>query len=84
MFHTVEFLIQNAYRSLANIKQRRGKELEARARLLEKTQRLDVLSGEAKLTEGDLRSIEKLNTVLSRLKAAEIRLDRMLLILRDS
>ncbi|KAJ3295487.1 DNA-directed RNA polymerase III subunit RPC3 [Borealophlyctis nickersoniae] len=80
---TVDYLIQNGYRALANAKQRRAKEVSGRAMLIEKTQRSDVLSGEAKLSEAELKGVEQLNGVIKRLRASEARLDKMLLILRD-
>ncbi len=50
---TLELIIKNSYKTIYNIKIRTQKELESRALLLEKTKRLDVISGQAKLSKSD-------------------------------
>jgi DNA-directed RNA polymerase III subunit RPC3 len=80
---TLDLVVKRCYKTLANIKSRVIKETSDRLLLLEKTKRLDVMSGQASLDEADRKGLENLKNVLERLKAAEIRLQFMVLILRD-
>ncbi|KAI9089577.1 RNA polymerase III subunit RPC82 helix-turn-helix domain-containing protein [Phlyctochytrium arcticum] len=80
---TAVLLTEDAYKTLANVKQRREKEIAARARLIEKTQRLDVVAGQAKLSEGELRAVEHLNSVVRQLLVTECRMAHLLMTMKD-
>ncbi|EGF78165.1 hypothetical protein BATDEDRAFT_91024 [Batrachochytrium dendrobatidis JAM81] len=80
---TCTVLLTNAYKTLHRIKLRRTKELLDRTLLLEKTNRSDVLSGEAQLTTTDQENLAHLNTVLKKLHISEMRIDQMVMLLRD-
>ncbi|KAJ3056234.1 DNA-directed RNA polymerase III subunit RPC3 [Rhizophlyctis rosea] len=76
-------LVESGYRTLANLKQRRAKEIFARKLLLEKSERTDVVDGEGSLSVGELRQLDILGEVIKRLRSSEMRMDRMMLIFRD-
>ncbi|TPX65594.1 hypothetical protein SpCBS45565_g05058 [Spizellomyces sp. 'palustris'] len=76
-------MIESAYRTLGNLKQRRTKEVAARARLIDKMQRLDVISGDARLSEGELKAVAQLNQVVGQLLCTEVRMSQFLMILEE-
>ena len=78
---TKDMILQNLHKMILNIKTRAKSEQEARKLLIEKTKRLDVISGAAKLSEADNLGLQKLNSILEKLKTAEQRLERMAMIL---
>jgi hypothetical protein len=75
--------IQQTYKKIHRTKIRRFKETGNRSLLLEKAQRSDVVSGEAKLSEQEQTQLDALKRIQHRLKCAELRYDRLLMVLRD-
>ncbi|KAK9765015.1 RNA polymerase III subunit C82 [Basidiobolus ranarum] len=78
-----EVILEDCYKALASIRQRRNEEIKMRSRLLEKTQREDVKANQDLLNASDKAQLELLNKVLDWLEVAELRLDEMAMILRD-
>ncbi|ORX92951.1 hypothetical protein K493DRAFT_262953 [Basidiobolus meristosporus CBS 931.73] len=82
--HKCEELIMNdCYQALANIRQRHSIEVKSRSKLLRKVQREDVIANPGLLTALDHAQLQLLNKVLEWLEVAELRLDAMIMILRD-
>lgn len=65
------------------LKIRRQVELERRAIVLQKAQRSDILSGEASLSEADLKNLDGLKRSLKQMNTAMSRIDNMIMLLRD-
>ncbi len=80
---SMALLLGQSHKVLENLKIRAGTEEAARSLLLEKTKRLDVVSGQAKLSESDQRGLAQLNKTLTKLKLAELHVERMLMLIRD-
>ncbi|KAI8818623.1 RNA polymerase III subunit RPC82 helix-turn-helix domain-containing protein [Fimicolochytrium jonesii] len=80
---STRILQQNTYRTLWNVKERREKERDARALLIQKMERSDIVSGEAQLSEAELINVDHLNRVVSQLVMTESRLSRLLMVLEE-
>ena len=80
---TCTLLLQNVYKALNKVKLRRQSELEKRSILLQKTQRTDILAGEAHLSPQELKKLQELESVLKKLHTSQMRLDGLVLKLRD-
>ncbi|KAJ3153818.1 DNA-directed RNA polymerase III subunit RPC3 [Geranomyces variabilis] len=76
-------LAQSAYHALANLKRRRATEIEARALLIEKMNRTDIIEGDAQLSESEAAAVENLNRVVDQLIGSEIRMAEMLMVLEE-
>ena len=57
--------------------------METRKILLDKMKRLDVVSGQAKLTETDKKELEVLEKIETIIRISELRLESTIMILRD-
>lgn len=76
-------LLEDIYRTLANIQQRKRVERDQRSRLLEKTERSDVKGNLQLLGDADRQRLEALKRITERLECAELRLDEVVMWLRD-
>lgn len=76
-------LLVDLYRTLGNIRQRKRDEVASRSRLLDKAERQDVVMNPELLSEDEREQINILNAVIARLEVAELRIDNLVLILRD-
>ncbi|KAI9209760.1 RNA polymerase III subunit RPC82 helix-turn-helix domain-containing protein [Polychytrium aggregatum] len=79
----VERMLQQSYRMLNNVKLRRKKELEDRQVLLEKIERTDVAQNLDLLSDSDKAQWGLLKKTVGLLKATELRLDELIMTLRD-
>ena len=80
---TMKLIISNSHKTIFNLKTRYKKEITARKVLLDKMKRIDVASGQAKLTENDEKELSILKKIETKIRISEIRLEAMILILRD-
>jgi hypothetical protein len=80
---TNDILIQNSYKTIYRYKLRQEFEIQCRKLLLQKANRSDILSGEAHLSETELKKLEELDQILRQLSIQVMRIDGMLMKLRD-
>ncbi|TPX61940.1 hypothetical protein PhCBS80983_g00859 [Powellomyces hirtus] len=76
-------LAQSAYSTLGNLKQRRATEIDARARLIEKMGRSDIVDGSAQLNDAELLAVDNLNRVVATLVGSEVRVAEMVMTLEE-
>ncbi|KAI8051045.1 uncharacterized protein B0P05DRAFT_562718 [Gilbertella persicaria] len=76
-------LLQDVYRTLGNLQQRKNEELLRRVRLLDKLSRQDVIENMTLLNEIDRVELAKMEKVVERLETSKERLDEMIMILKD-
>ncbi|KAI9316888.1 RNA polymerase III subunit RPC82-domain-containing protein [Dichotomocladium elegans] len=76
-------LLVDVYRVIGNIQQRKQEELNIRSRLVEKTNREDVIQNQDLLSEVDKAELQQMNKVLERLDVSKSRLDEIVMIFRD-
>ncbi|KAI8999339.1 RNA polymerase III subunit RPC82 helix-turn-helix domain-containing protein [Gaertneriomyces semiglobifer] len=76
-------LVQDAYKTLCNIKERRLVEANARSILIEKTRRLDVISGESQLSEGELSRVAQWQKIVAQMNVCETRIAHFLMVFKD-
>ncbi|KAI8373043.1 uncharacterized protein BYT42DRAFT_594851 [Radiomyces spectabilis] len=76
-------LLVETYRVIGNLQQRKKEELKIRSRLLDKLNREDVKQNMDLLSEGDKAEIAQMDKVLQRLESSKMRLDEVIMILRD-
>ncbi|KAJ1799959.1 RNA polymerase III subunit C82 [Coemansia sp. RSA 2399] len=79
----VRAAMRYVFKSMANIFDRLDKELAARAPLVAKTRRADVIADSTLLTESENRELVALSETRRKLEVANVRLDGMLLIIHD-
>lgn len=79
----MKLVIKNSHKTIFNLKRRLKKEMNARQILLDKMKRLDVVSGQAKLTENDHKELLILEKIETKIRISEMRLESMIMILRD-
>ncbi|KAJ2881381.1 RNA polymerase III subunit C82 [Coemansia aciculifera] len=71
------------YQGMSNIIERNTKEVSARALLIAKTKREDVILDPGLLTDGERKELQNLARIKQRLTVANVRLDSMLLVIYD-
>lgn len=76
-------MIQDIYRTITNLQQRKTEELQKRDWLLGKLSRSDVASNIDLLNEIDKAEVGNMNKVIERIEIAKARLDEMIMVLRD-
>ena len=77
-------MIKNSHKTIFNLKSRIRKEIDTRKILLDKMKRLDVVSGQAKLTETDKKELAVLEKIETTIRISELRLESTIMMLRDS
>ncbi|KAI7898879.1 uncharacterized protein BX663DRAFT_533103 [Cokeromyces recurvatus] len=78
-----EQLLVDCYRSIGNLQQRKMYELSIRKRLIDKINRSDVIENPDLLGEAEKKEIEKMEKILERLEVSKMRIDNVIMILRD-
>ncbi|KAJ2061136.1 RNA polymerase III subunit C82 [Coemansia sp. RSA 2337] len=71
------------YQGMSNIIERSTKEVSARALLIAKTKREDVILDPSLLTDGERKELNNLARIKQKLAIANVRLDSMLLVIYD-
>ncbi|KAJ2816758.1 RNA polymerase III subunit C82 [Coemansia furcata] len=71
------------YQGMSNVIERATKEVAARALLIAKTKRADVVLDPRLLTDGERKEIQNLARIKQKLAVANVRLDSMLLAIYD-
>ncbi|KAJ1856076.1 RNA polymerase III subunit C82 [Coemansia sp. RSA 1822] len=79
----VSAALRGALQGISNIMQRADQETLARAALVAKSQRADVVAGTTHLTPGEQASLQVLGKLKQQIDVCVIRLDTMLLLLHD-
>ncbi|KAJ2386836.1 RNA polymerase III subunit C82, partial [Coemansia sp. RSA 2559] len=79
----VRAAMRYVFKSMANVYDRLDKELVARAPLVAKTRRADVIADSSLLTDSENRELAALSETRRKLEVANVRLDGMLLIVHD-
>ncbi|KAI8854420.1 hypothetical protein BC829DRAFT_379916 [Chytridium lagenaria] len=79
----VQNLGEFTYQVLLNLKIRRGKLLEENYKLIEKSERSDVIADPSALLDWERASLDKFYSTMGILRVSEIRLSKSLLILKD-
>ncbi|KAJ1965639.1 RNA polymerase III subunit C82 [Dipsacomyces acuminosporus] len=79
----VRAAMRYAFQGISNIIQRLSHELDARAPLIAKTKRNDVIKDPSLLTDSERKELKQLDEIKQRLQVAIVRLDSMLLIVHD-
>ncbi|KAJ2700491.1 RNA polymerase III subunit C82 [Coemansia sp. IMI 209128] len=72
------------YQAMSNVIERGAKEASARALLVAKTRRQDVIADPSLLTDGERKELQNLARIKQRLAVASVRLDSMLLVVYDT
>lgn len=73
----------DSYRTLVNLQDRKLEELAHRSRLLDKLSREDVIQNMDLLGEIDKAEVAKMDKIVERIEVSKVRLDQMIMILRD-
>ncbi|CAO3639249.1 unnamed protein product [Mucor hiemalis] len=76
-------LLDNVYKTITNLQQRKVEELFKRTRLIDKLNRKDVIENMALLGEIDKAEVSKMDKVIETIEVSKGRLDVMAMILRD-
>lgn len=76
---TSAILARNAYRMLSDIKEFKNKQIIAHQRLLDKLNRIDVISGEAQLSEKEREISNKIKTLMCDLAISESKISEILI-----
>ncbi|KAJ1663623.1 RNA polymerase III subunit C82 [Coemansia sp. RSA 1813] len=79
----VRAAMQYVFKSMTNVYARLDQELVARAPLVAKTRRADVIADKSLLTDAENKELAALSETRSKLEVANVRLDGMLLIVHD-
>lgn len=80
---TTEILIQNGIKTMHKLHNRQLYEISRKKLLLQKANRSDIKSGEAKLSDGELKILEELESLKSKLSIQSNRVDLIIMVLRD-
>lgn len=78
---SIQILVQDIYKSIDRLRERREREVKKREGLLLKASRSDILSGQAQLSEQEREQLKQLDTTLMMIDVQISRIDEMLMIL---
>ncbi|KAI9483412.1 MAG: hypothetical protein EXX96DRAFT_476829 [Benjaminiella poitrasii] len=78
-----EELLQNVYRTIGNLQQRKEEELARRRRLIDKLSREDVIENMDLLNKIDQAEVAKMDSVVEKIEVSKSRLDDIIMIMRD-
>ncbi|KAL1923241.1 uncharacterized protein VTP21DRAFT_9617 [Calcarisporiella thermophila] len=78
-------LLADLYKTLGNLRQRRREEMTAHRRLLDKSHRTEMEGEEfgIRLSATEEQELAELGRIMERLEASEMRVDKMVMVLRD-